>query len=373
MTQKAAIVSTVRAAPALIDSFVRYHLRAGFVRIYLIFDDPEDPGIAAMRRRAEVEAIPCDERLRAEWQRTRFYALQRCEARSLDINDRQQLNVAVAIERALRDGVDWLLHIDYDELLYAPEFFASPAGCAGDMFQSFLDRGFRNVTFRNFEAVPEFSEIEDPFRQVTLFKRHPAVQPGGWFTPAQSAMVQTVPQFPERFFFNYGNGKSAAAVSPGLIPDGVHEFYLEEQQGLRAQLERRLTLNRLTRRLSARWSAGSALAERILARQTRRCIGVNTPTILHYPNWGFEQFWTKYGHNRHYHAVRDSGILDRMSSFHEEAQRIVQGGDKEAARAFFEERVVISDRSLVARLISSGLLCRIREPSEWLASHPTGL
>jgi len=372
MTQKLAIVSTVRGPAAVIDSFVRYHLRVGFSRIYLIFDDPDDPSLADMRRYPQVAAFPCDDRLRGEWQRTRFYALRRYDGRSFDIHDRQQLNVAVAIDLALRDGVDWLLHIDHDELLYEPDFFAPFARTAGDIFRSFFELGFRHVTFRNLEAVPEVADIEDPFQQLTLFKRHPATLQGGWFTPGQASLVRAVPQFPENFFFNYGNGKSAAVVSPDLIPEGAHEFYLREQQGWRSQVERRLALNRVALRISARWSPGAMLVKRLLARQTRRCIGVNVPTILHYPNWGFEQFWTKYGQYGYFRAVRDSGIRDRLTRFHAEAHRVVQSGDMAAARAFFEERVVISDGSLADRLIVSGLLCRISEPSEWLAGHPAG-
>jgi hypothetical protein len=370
MAQKAAIVSTVRGAGATIGSFIRYHLHIGFARIYLFFDDPQDPGMEHASGFPEVLVTRHDDRLRAAWARTRFYRLRRYDRNGVYLMDRQQLNVAFAIERALQEGIDWLLHIDQDELFYTPAFFRTPSRTVDSVLQDYLDRGICNVNFRNYEAVVEQPDIVDPFRQVTLFKRQPGTLPGGRFAQGQVRQIRAVPQFSERFFFNYANGKSAASVSRELIPDGVHDFFLREQQGWWPGVLRRLALNRLTQRQAARRPAVQRASDKLLAQQRRRCDVTYEPLILHYWNCGFEQFWAKYASFDYYRSFRDQGTLDRISPYHQEAAQVVQDGDQGKAREFYERRTVISDHNLVERLIGSQILCRITDPAEWLA-HTT--
>jgi len=84
-----------------------------------------------------------------------------------DVQARQTLAIERAIRDAHSDGLDWLLHIDSDECLLVPahrdarEFFASVPG------------SYDQVLFHNLEALPESLEVEDWFREVTLFKVHP--------------------------------------------------------------------------------------------------------------------------------------------------------------------------------------------------------
>lgn len=72
------------------------------------------------------------------------------------------LHVAVAIEMATRDSVDWLLHIDTDELMY-------PGGNDGFSLQHVLasfDDEVDTVVFPNYESLPESDRIHDPFTEV---------------------------------------------------------------------------------------------------------------------------------------------------------------------------------------------------------------
>ncbi len=76
----------------------------------------------------------------------------------------QQSCVAVAIEMATKDNVDWLLHIDTDELMY-------PGGNDGFSLQhvlaSFADN-VDTVVFPNYESLPESDKIRDPFTEVSF-------------------------------------------------------------------------------------------------------------------------------------------------------------------------------------------------------------
>lgn len=49
-TARAALVTTLRGAAPVLDSFIRYHLARGFAHLYLFFDDPDDPALALARR-----------------------------------------------------------------------------------------------------------------------------------------------------------------------------------------------------------------------------------------------------------------------------------------------------------------------------------
>ena len=71
---------------------------------------------------------------------------------------------AVAIEMATKDNVDWLLHIDTDELMY-------PGGSAKfslqDVLATFPD-DVDTVVFPNYESLPESSKVHDPFTEVSM-------------------------------------------------------------------------------------------------------------------------------------------------------------------------------------------------------------
>lgn len=81
------------------------------------------------------------------------------------------LFAAVGIEMATKDNVDWLLHIDTDELMY-------PGGNAGFSLQNVLSTfadEVDTVVFPNYESLPETDKVHDPFTEVIL-QAHCAVQ-----------------------------------------------------------------------------------------------------------------------------------------------------------------------------------------------------
>ena len=65
---------------------------------------------------------------------------------------------------ATKDDVDWLLHIDTDELMY-------PGGNAGFSLQNVLSTfadEVDTVVFPNYESLPETDKVHDPFTEVNL-------------------------------------------------------------------------------------------------------------------------------------------------------------------------------------------------------------
>jgi hypothetical protein len=89
--------------------------------------------------------------------------------------------------------------------------------------------------------------------------------------------------------------------------------------------------------------------------------------ILHYPCCGFEHFWSKYVSRGHF----EDKWLDRVEiapfiPFHIEARNTVMRGGREEAQELYRRRVVISDQTIIDRLIKSELACRIVNPARQL-------
>ena len=330
MTQTAAIVTTLKNPGPSLDSFIRYHLAIGFSNLFLFFDDPGDPSIARARKYQDVVIVKNDARLRRSWKKTNIATTKPYlyEFRKSEVSLRQELNVEIAIQLALKKNIDWLLHIDCDELFY-PFQENVPAH-----FQSLSDRRIENVVYANYEGIPETMDIEDFFREVTLFKKNFDIFPKLSLSRQQTRVTKDIPQLPDRLFLFYADGKSAALISNKLLPDGVHRF-----------------LTKKPRRSSK--SAGRAIGPLIC----------KDAVILHYPSCGFNNFWRKYKTlgsfgDKWFNQI---DIAESIGSFHQESRDMVSRNRKKEAREFYKRRVVI-DKKSVKLLIDSGVVCRIKEP-----------
>jgi hypothetical protein len=238
---------------------------------------------------------------------------------------RQVLNAEHAMNLARAMGFDWLLHIDSDELFYAPDgyataHFASLAASPADV-----------ATYLNFEAVPETEDAGDFFRSVTLFK----MSLSGPQSPEAQKLMTRAGQNAAAYFHFYGNGKSAVRLAtPDMRPDGVHSF---------------------TRR------AGGTVA------------WIRGPFILHYACCGFAAFWQKYVTLGRF-SDKWWGQVDIATSvgpFHLQARDAVMdavaSGDAEHARRFYRDRLMIADPALISEMMRHGLLRRIGAPQRILA------
>jgi len=321
---KLAIVTTLRDAGAMLDSFVTYHLRTGFTHLYLFFDDPADSDLARLRGHPRITAIAHDDDLRRRWAWLPEYA-HYGEHIDREVMARQVLNTGLAIELALRDGCDWLLHIDSDELFFAPRGTATH-------FQQAQAHAVDTVCYRNFEAVPEKADITDPFREVDLFKVPPELRAGP-FDDAGRALLADTPQIPEKRFHFYRNGKAAVRLAaPDMRPDGVHRFLRSGGTTQEAQ-------------------ASDAF-------------------VLHYPCCGFEVFWQKY---KRLGVFSDSwlgafDIRQAIGPLHLDARDLVTNSDRDTALAFYHQRIALEDRMRTEQLIRHGILTRLPQPRDFLNS-----
>lgn len=339
-----ALVTTLRGAAPVIDSFVRYHLALGFTRLYLFFDDPHDPALQRVRdaHDARIAIFEHGPALQSAWRQCAQYSHYAPHVER-EVMARQCLNVEVAVQHALADRIEWLLHIDADELFYAP------GQDAGTHFARLSATGIERAVYPNLEALPESEAIDDFFREVTLFKSNRNLFPGGRLDARQEALARDVPQLLPNGFLFYSNGKGAARVRPGLVPDGVHRFHR----------------TRFPRAEQAADAAGPPAVERVIA----DC------RVLHYACCGFAALAAKYrilgGFSDRWFDRVD--IRESIGDFHLAARDVVATGDDERARSFYRERAMLDDPSLIAALLDAGLLVRIDGPARWLEGTLTAL
>jgi hypothetical protein len=253
-----------------------------------------------------------------------------------EVMARQVLNCELAISLAADAGCDWILHIDVDEALLCE------AGNAPMLFERLDADGVNQATFKNFEALPEQTEVDDYFREVTLFKVNPNRMGKVRFGPTQIALARQAHFFRGdnfNFYFNlYATGKSAGKIDPFLIPVDVHNF---------------------TRRLQFKQQIDCKT----------RILGDNA-IILHYPNCGLQNFITKY---KTLGDFRDRWFgNNEVFPFHREARDICATGDDEAVIKFYRERVRLHPHEDLERLLGHGILARITAPADMIEHLKAG-
>ncbi len=323
MTPRAAIVTTLRDAAATLGSFVAYHRAVGFKHFFLFFDDPADPMLGWARAQPDITAIPRDNDLRQAWRGLARWNDVGAHVEA-EVMARQVLNAEHAMNVARTMGLDWLLHIDSDELFYVPD------GDAAAHFASFGARPPDVAAYLNFEGVPETEGSGDFFRAVTLFKMPLPDAP----SPEAQALIARAGQRADTYFHFYGNGKSAVRLAaPGLLPDSVHSFSRRGDYPIA-------------------WLRG--------------------PFILHYACCDFAAFWQKYVTLGRF-ADKWWGQVDiaqAVGPFHLQARDAVMdavaSNDIERARRFYRERLMIADPALIPEMTRHSLLQRIDAPRKIL-------
>jgi hypothetical protein len=224
---------------------------------------------------------------------------------------RQMLHVqdACALIAKHRMPIDWLLHIDHDEL------FKPRERNVADHFSKLA--GIDQAIYLNHEAVPESVEVDDVFRDITLFKRNPAVVERLFGRRASAAA--------RRLFMAYWNGKAAIRVASGAIPNGVHRFI-----------------------------AGPRPIE---------TVWLEEPYILHYPNCGFARWRTKYEQLGRFGNRWFGGDAIKLS-FHLRSRDLATKPDA-VARTYYRRRALLSGRRDV--LLDRGMLVRVTGPRRLLS------
>jgi len=150
-------------------AFIAHHLALGASRLWLYFDDPDDPVFARAASLPRVTATRC-----TDW----YWAIRGGRA---DRHQNRQARNARDAQRACK--LDWLGHIDVDEFLYAP-------GPVSNILSS-IPANVPNLLMEPFEAMHDPSLPDDIFTarnfRGPLSRHHRPLQPA-IFGPAASVI-----------------------------------------------------------------------------------------------------------------------------------------------------------------------------------------
>lgn len=284
-----AIVTTLKNPGEPLNSFIKYHLAIGFDHIFLFFDDPFDNMIESVQNNPAITIVKNNVELRQRWSQTINFRSNLNNIKFIDteVMARQILNVEVATQMALDLNIDWLLHVDHDEL------FTTNNISVAEHFSKLKDQGVTSIKYTNHESIPETINIQDPFKEVTLFKKNVKIlkRDQGLFLKSLS---------PKEYFMFYSNGKSAGRVNKYLIPDSVHGFRNQDKYEIAFDA-----------------------------------------SILHYPVCGIDRFVDKYKvlgqFDDKWFGVTE--IKEHMP-FHIECRDLIKWNNESLIRSFYEDRIM---------------------------------
>lgn len=325
------VVSTMSLQTAPTDaplaSFLSAHSAVGFDRFFIFFDDEAPlpdvlyrPGVRAWTRaesRARYATCPSYEKLGAHL---------------ADVSSRQILNAEIALAAARDEGVRWLVHLDLDEL-----FFLNARSSLALHFEELDALGICQLTYANHEGVPETEEVGDYFREVTLFRRHPAQVP-------MSAAARRAMNFwrqrtaHAQYFLFYDNGKSAVKVDTALHARNQHVWVVSGRSAHAFADPRQLDPSALHL--------------------------TDNPKILHFPVCGCAWFSGKYRKLGRF-ANTWAGGVTIPPCLHLDARTAAGVGD-EALKCLFRKEVLLSDAAEAADQVAAGVCFRTHALAEML-------
>ncbi|XP_004493445.1 glycosyltransferase-like At2g41451 [Cicer arietinum] len=171
------------------------------------------PGVKVIHRTRELEEQQAKSRIWNEtWLANFFY--KPC---NYELFVKQSLNMEMAIVMARDSGMDWIIHLDTDELIH-------PAGTQEYSMRQLLSDVPGNVDmviFPNYESSVERDDITEPFSEVSMFKKNYDHLPKDIYFGNYKEATRGNPNY----FLTYGNGKSAARIQDHLRPNGAHRWH----------------------------------------------------------------------------------------------------------------------------------------------------
>ena len=309
---KIATVTTTREPGLPLVSFVKYHLQLGVCHMFIFYEGGLDTALEQLLNRNQVTLVACDDVLREQWRALDSFP-KVVKFLDREVQARQILNAELGVRRAKELGMDWIAHLDTDELLYPG------ATTLLDHFKSAQRAEATQLVFWNHEAVPETEEVSDYFKEVTLFKANPQTTRDATLAP---------------LFIAYRTGKAAARLDHDPIPWGVHRFRSRTAPS--------------------------------------RTLGSKSCRILHYPSCGFSRYISKY---KMLGAFEDK-YFDQVSlrdhlSFYSTTRDLILADRSADARALYQERVMLRgyEEETRKQLLDAGYLLRICAPSEMLTTR----
>ncbi len=192
------------------SEFVNYHLNLGVDHMYLFFDNPEDKVIEFFKGNKKVSCIKCNSK---HWAKL-------SSRPNLTIVDMLNLNSSRGFKLAKKDGYEWVINIDADELIYTEENLK--------LFLSKIKKDVDVIRLRSLEAIRGKHQDASLFRGVNSFKTFGYVSK---FYYSHKRLLQKLVPFIRRnegslsniYFNGHPTGKSIVRTSAKINQMGIHE------------------------------------------------------------------------------------------------------------------------------------------------------
>ncbi|KAG0491079.1 hypothetical protein HPP92_007942 [Vanilla planifolia] len=319
---KICITSSTSAGLEQILPWLFYHKVIG-VTMFLLFVEGKAskpsvsavlesiPGVKVIYRTTDLEEKQLKSRIWNEtWLAGFFY--KPC---NYELFVKQSLNMEMAIVIARDAGMDWIIHLDTDELIH-------PAGAGEYSLQRLLldvPDNIDMVVFPNYESSIERDDIKDPFSEVSMFKKNYDHLPKDTYFSMYKEATRGNPNY----FLTYGNGKSAARVKDHLRPNGAHRWHNYMKLPHEIKLEEAAVLHYTYTKFSDLTSRRDRCGCKPTKNDVKRCF---------------------------------------MLDFDRDAFIIASTASEEEMLQWFRERVVWTNKQLNLKLLRKGILTRIYAP-----------
>ncbi|OIW21252.1 hypothetical protein TanjilG_31182 [Lupinus angustifolius] len=269
------------------------------------------PGVKVIYRTRKLEEQQAKSRIWNEtWLSSFFY--KPC---NYELFVKQSLNMEMAIVMARDAGMDWILHLDTDELIH-------PAGAREySLRQLLLDipGNVDMVIFPNYESSVERDDIKEPFSEVSMFKKNYDHLPKDTYFGTYKDSVRGNPNY----FLTYGNGKAAARIQDHLRPNGAHRWHNYMKTPNEIKLEEAAVLHYTYAKFSDLTSRRDRCGCKPTKEDVKRCF---------------------------------------MLDFDRSAFIIASTATEEEMKKWYHEHVVWDDKDLRIKLLRKGILTRIYSP-----------
>ncbi|KAI6696849.1 hypothetical protein NL676_016968 [Syzygium grande] len=269
------------------------------------------PGIKVIYRTRELEEQQAKSRIWNEtWLASFFY--KPC---NYELFVKQSLNMEMAIVMARDARMDWIIHLDTDELIY-------PAGAREYSVRQLLADVPGNVDmviFPNYESSVERDDVKEPFSEVSMFKKnYDHLTKDVYFGNYKDATRGN-----PNYFLTYGNGKAAARIQDHLRPNGAHRWHNYMKTPNEIKLEEAAVLHYTYPKFSDLTSRRDRCGCKPTKEDVKRCF---------------------------------------MLEFDRAAFIIASTATEEEMLRWYRERVVWTDRTVNIKLLRKGILTRINTP-----------
>lgn len=151
--------------------WMQYHTELGVTKFYILYDGSDPAAVEALSSIRHCEVIHIHEPWASAMDRALYSAYLNATITwaggvgNYELMCKQGFCEQEALQRARDAGLDWLMHLDPDELFH-------PGGHAASITAelSLQPAHVPAVRFLNFEGQPEFGNMQNRYEQVTLFR-----------------------------------------------------------------------------------------------------------------------------------------------------------------------------------------------------------